>query len=305
MQEPAEPSRSRGFLLDLLDSMRPQQWVKNLLVLAPLLFAKGLGDTTKILEALLAFLIFCALSSGVYLLNDVLDLDKDRKHPIKSKRPIASGRLKVSTAVIVLVVIFLGALTAGFALNSRFGLAGLAYVLLNLGYSFWLKEMVILDVMIIAFGFVLRALAGALAIQVVISPWLILCTIMLSLFLAFCKRRRELELLADGARDHRPALKEYSVVFLDQMISITTASTVVCYSFYTISPEVEQKLGTHHLFVTIPFVLYGIFRYLYLVHQRGEGGNPASSLLTDRPLLTCVALWALVVAGILYFDTFQ
>jgi len=305
MPEPSEQNRTKGFLLDLLESMRPQQWIKNLLLLAPLLFAKSLGDRTRLLEALLAFLIFCALSSGVYLLNDVLDLEKDRKHPIKSKRPIASGRLKVSTAVVILVVLLSGALAAGFALSPSFGAVGLAYVLLNLGYSFWLKGMVILDVMIIAFGFVLRALAGALAIQVEISPWLILCTIMLSLFLAFCKRRRELELLENGATDHRPALREYSVTFLDQMISITTASTVVCYSFYTISPEVEQKLGTRHLFVTIPFVLYGIFRYLYLVHQRGEGGNPASSLLTDRPLLICVALWALVVAAILYLDTFR
>lgn len=305
MPQSLEQHRPKNFLFDLLESMRPQQWVKNLLLLAPLLFAKSLGDPTRILQALLAFIIFCALSSGVYLLNDVLDLERDRKHPLKSKRPIASGRLNVSTAVGILVVLLSGALAAGFALSRSFGAVGLAYVLLNLGYSFWLKEMVILDVMLIAFGFVLRALAGALAIQVDISPWLILCTIMLSLFLAFCKRRRELELLAEGAQDHRPALREYSVAFLDQMISITTASTVVCYSFYTISPEVEQKLGTRHLFVTIPFVLYGIFRYLYLVHQRGQGGNPASSLLTDRPLLVCVALWALVVAAILYLDTLR
>jgi 4-hydroxybenzoate polyprenyltransferase len=301
MPKQSEQNRSKSILLDLLESMRPQQWVKNLLLLAPLLFAKSLGDSARLIEAILALLIFCALSSGVYLLNDVVDLEKDRKHPIKSSRPIASGRLKKSTAVIILVTLLLVALAGGFALSPAFGTVGLAYVLLNVGYSFWLKEMVILDVMIIAFGFVLRALAGALAIHVEISPWLILCTILLSLFLAFCKRRRELELLADGAQEHRPALKEYSVGFLDQMISITTASTVVCYSFYTISPEVEQKLGTRHLFVTIPFVLYGIFRYLYLVHQRGQGGNPASSLLTDRPLLICVALWALVVAVILYF----
>jgi 4-hydroxybenzoate polyprenyltransferase len=301
MPKQSEQNRSKSILLDLLESMRPQQWVKNLLLLAPLLFAKSLGNSARLIEAILALLIFCALSSGVYLLNDVVDLEKDRKHPIKSRRPIASGRLKKSTAVIILVTLLLVALAGGFALSPAFGTVGLAYVLLNVGYSFWLKEMVILDVMIIAFGFVLRALAGALAIHVEISPWLILCTILLSLFLAFCKRRRELELLADGAQEHRPALKEYSVGFLDQMISITTASTVVCYSFYTISPEVEQKLGTRHLFVTIPFVLYGIFRYLYLVHQRGQGGNPASSLLTDRPLLICVALWALVVAVILYF----
>ena len=288
-------------LLNLLDSMRPQQWIKNLLLLAPLLFAKSLEDSSRVLHSVYAFLLFCALSSGVYLLNDLLDLERDRKHPVKSRRPIASGRLSVSAAISALVVLLGGGLAGSFALAPPFGAAGLAYVLLNFGYSFWLKEMVILDVMIIAFGFVIRALAGALAIDAEISPWLILCTIMLSLFLAFCKRRRELELLAEGAKDHRPALKEYSVGFLDQMISITTASTVVCYSFYTISPEVEQKLGTRHLFVTIPFVLYGIFRYLYLVHQRGQGGNPASSLLTDPPLLLCVGLWSAVVAAILYF----
>jgi 4-hydroxybenzoate polyprenyltransferase len=295
------PKHPQKLLLDLLDSARPQQWVKNLLLLAPLLFAKSLGDSPRIVHALLAFVIFCVLSSGVYLLNDLLDLERDRKHPVKSRRPIASGRLKVSTVAITLVVLLVGGLIGAWALSPAFGAVGLAYVLMNLLYSFWLKGMVILDVMIIAFGFVLRALGGALAIDVEISPWLILCTIMLSLFLAFCKRRRELELLEDGAKDHRPALKEYSVGFLDQMISITTASTVVCYSFYTISPEVEQKLGTRHLFVTIPFVLYGVFRYLYLVHQKGQGGNPASSLLTDRPLLVCVGLWALVVAAILYF----
>jgi 4-hydroxybenzoate polyprenyltransferase len=301
MPELASLTRPQNIVFDLLESMRPQQWLKNLLLLAPLLFAKSLGDSSRIAEAIFGFVIFCALSSGVYLLNDVLDLEKDRKHPVKSTRPIASGRVGVKTAITLLVALLSAALVAGFVLSPAFGAVGLAYVVMNIAYSFWLKEMVILDVMIIAFGFVLRALAGALAIQVEISPWLILCTILLSLFLAFCKRRRELELLADGATAHRPALREYSVGFLDQMISITTASTVVCYSFYTISPEVEEKLGTSHLFVTIPFVLYGIFRYLYLVHQRGEGGNPASSLLTDRPLLICVALWALVVAAILYF----
>ena len=301
MPEPAVLTRPQNIVFDLLESMRPQQWLKNLLLLAPLLFAKSLGDSSRTAEGIFGFIIFCALPSGVSLLNDVLDLEKDRKHPVKSTRPIASGRVGVRTAVVFLVVLLSTALVAGFVLSPPFGAVGLAYVLMNIGYSFWLKEMVILDVMIIAFGFVLRALAGALAIQVEISPWLILCTILLSLFLAFCKRRRELELLADGATEHRPALREYSVGFLDQMISITTASTVVCYSFYTISPAVEEKVGTRHLFVTIPFVLYGIFRYLYLVHQRGEGGNPASSLLTDRPLLICVALWALVVAAILYF----
>jgi len=301
MSETRRQSGSSDTLLDLLKSARPEQWLKNLHLLAPLLFAKSLSDTTRIIHALIAFLIFCALSSGVYLMNDLLDLERDRNHPLKSLRPIASGRLKIRTVVTTSAILLSGGLVGAFMLSAPFAAVGLAYFLLNLAYSFWLKEMVILDVMIIGFGFVLRALAGAVAIDVEISPWLILCTILLSLFLAFCKRRRELELLTDEAQNHRPALKEYSVVFLDQMISITTASTVVCYSFYTISPEVEQKLGTRHLFITIPFVLYGIFRYLYLVHRRGQGGNPASSLLTDWPLLICVALWASVVAAILYF----
>jgi 4-hydroxybenzoate polyprenyltransferase len=259
-----------------------------------------LEDSTRVLEALLAFGIFCALSTGIYLLNDLADRDRDRKHPVKSLRPIAAGRLNLTLVASAIALLIAGGLGGAFLLSPAFAAVSAAYVMLNVAYSFALKEVVILDVMIIAFGFVLRALGGALAIDVEISPWLILCTILLSLFLAFSKRRKELQLLALDASDHRATLKDYSVPFLDQMISITTAATLVCYSFYTISPEVEEKLGSRHLFLTIPFVLYGIFRYLYLVHQRGEGGNPASSLLADRPLLICVALWAGAVAVILY-----
>ncbi len=300
MPEPRTPSGFKRTFLDLLESTRPQQWIKNLLLLAPLLFAKKLSDRNRIAEALAAFAVFCALSAGVYLLNDLLDRKRDLSHPVKSRRPIASGRLRPGTVIAALLTLFAGGLACAWLLSPAFAVTALSYVLLNLAYSFYLKEKVILDVMTIAFGFVLRALAGAVAIDVEISPWLILCTILLSLFLAFCKRRCELESLERASANHRITLGEYSLTFLDQMISITTASTVVCYSFYTISPEVEQKLGTQRLFVTIPFVLYGIFRYLYLVHRRGQGGNPASSLLADRPLLVCVGLWAGVVAAILY-----
>jgi 4-hydroxybenzoate polyprenyltransferase len=299
MPEPRAPTFKRTFY-DLLESTRPEQWIKNLLLFAPLLFAKKLDDSHRIAQAISAFAIFCALSSGVYLLNDLLDRRRDLSHPVKSRRPIASGRLQPAVVVPAFLALFAGALGAAWLLSPAFAATSLSYVLLNLAYSLYLKEKVILDVMAIAFGFVLRALAGAVAIDVEISPWLILCTILLSLFLAFCKRRRELESLEHASADHRVTLGEYSVTFLDQMISITTASTVVCYSFYTISPEVEEKLGTQRLFVTIPFVLYGIFRYLYLVHRKGQGGNPASSLLADRPLLACVGLWAAVVAVILY-----
>lgn len=289
-----------GIAVALLESTRPRQWIKNLLLFAPLLFAKKLTDPLRFSHALLAFALFCGLSGVVYLVNDLLDLERDRRHPLKSRRPIASGRLPLSVALAAAVVLFTAAIAGSFALSLAFGAVGLCYVLLNLAYSLFLKEVVILDVMVVASGFVLRALGGAVAIDVEISPWLILCTILLSLFLAFCKRRQELETLVGGAEDHRPSLREYSVGFLDQMISIVTASTVVCYSIYTISPEVEEKLGTRRLFLTIPFVLYGIFRYLYLVHQRGQGGSPTTALLTDRPLLVCVALWALAAGLILY-----
>ena len=287
-------------LLALLESTRPRQWIKNLLIFAALLFAKKLDDPVRVVHALLAFVLFCAVSGVVYLFNDMLDRERDRRHPVKSRRPLASGRLPMNVALPATLGIFTIVIASSFSLSLPFGAIVLAYVLINLAYSLWLKEVVILDVMLVGLGFVLRALAGAVAIDVEISPWLILCTILLSLFLAFCKRRQELEMLVGEAGEHRVSLREYSVGFLDQMISIVTSSTVICYSFYTISPEVEQKLGTRHLFVTIPFVLYGIFRYLYLVHQRGEGGNPASALLTDRPLLICVALWATTVGIILY-----
>ena len=300
MRDKLRTSDIRGILIALLESTRPGQWTKNLLIFAALLFAKKLGDPVRATHALLAFVLFCAVSGVVYLFNDMLDRERDRLHPVKSRRPLASGRLPMNIALPAALALLTVGMAASFSLSLPFGAITLVYVLVNVAYSFWLKEVVILDVMIIGLGFVLRALAGAVAIDVEISPWLILCTILLSLFLAFCKRRQELEMLVEDAGEHRVALKEYSVGFLDQMISIVTASTVVCYSFYTISPEVEEKLGTRHLFLTIPFVLYGIFRYLYLVHRRGQGGNPATALLTDRPLLLCVALWAVVVGLILY-----
>jgi 4-hydroxybenzoate polyprenyltransferase len=299
----ARPRGAAEMLRAFVEAARPRQWIKNLLLFAPLLFAQKLHDPVRLLTAVAAFGLFCMLSSSVYLFNDLVDLERDRLHPAKSRRPVASGRLPVAWALIGSAGLFLAAAGAGFALSLPFGVVELSYVLLNLAYSLYLKEVVILDVMAISGGFVMRALGGAVAIDVEISHWLVLCTILLSLFLAFCKRRQELECLEGGvALEHRPSLREYSVGFLDQMISIVTAATLISYSFYTVSPEVEAKLGTRHLFLTIPFVLYGIFRYLYLVHRRGEGGNPATSLMTDRPLLICVALWALASAAILYYS---
>jgi 4-hydroxybenzoate polyprenyltransferase len=288
-----------GMLAGIVVSMRPRQWIKNLVVFAALIFAKKLTDSPSLLRDGLAFVLFCAVSGAVYIVNDLFDADRDRRHPLKARRPIASRALGPVPALTAVVLLLSTALMSGFLLSPPFGAVLLIYVVLNAVYSMWLKEVVILDVMTIAAGFVLRAVGGGLVINVTISTWLIMCTILLSLFLAFCKRRQELEGLTN-AHAHRSILSEYSVEFIDQMISVVTASTLVAYIMYTVSPEVEQKLRTHNLYLTVPFVLYGIFRYLYLVHRRGHGGSPTQALLADRPLLLCVFLWALTAVLLLY-----
>src|SRR5881409_3302836 len=286
-------------LAGIVVSMRPRQWIKNLVVFAALIFAKKWMDLPLVGRAAAAFGLFCCASGAVYIINDLFDADRDRKHPLKARRPIASKALGTLPAVTAAILLLTLSLMAGFALFPAFGAVLLAYVALNLVYSFWLKEVVIIDVMVIASGFVLRAVGGALIIDVPISHWLIMCTILLSLFLALCKRRQELESLAN-APSHRSSLRDYSLEFIDQMINVVTPSTLVTYILYSVSPEVQEKLGTSHLYLTVPFVLYGIFRYLYLVHQKGAGGNPTTTLLTDRPLLICVGLWTMTVVVLLY-----
>ena len=286
-------------------SLRPGQWTKNLLVFAGVLFGnasvgRGLFDPDPLLRATAAFALFCALSGVVYLVNDISDRESDRQHPLKAKRPIASGALPVGLAGVAAVVIAAAALAGSAMLGRGFLLVAVGYLALQLLYSGPLKQIVIIDVLAIAMGFVLRAVAGAVVVQVEISHWLLVCTILLALFMALAKRRHEIVLLADGAASHRPILGEYSAYLLDQMIAVVTASTLIAYVFYTISPETQEKFGTPWLGLTIPFPLYGIFRYLYLVHRRDGGGSPAELLLTDRPLLACVALWALAVALIIY-----
>ncbi len=288
-----------GTLVAIVLSMRPRQWIKNFVVFAALIFARKLGDPALALRSVIAFVLFCLGSGAVYIINDLFDADRDRKHPLKARRPIASRALGAVPAIAAAALLLTFSLMQAFVLAPPFGVVLLTYVILNFVYSLWLKEVVIIDVMLIAAGFVLRAVGGALAIDVPISTWLILCTVLLSLFLAFCKRRQELAGL-DDPHGHRAILREYSVEFLDQMINVVTASTVSAYMFYTVSPEVETKLGTQHLYLTVPFVLYGIFRYLYLVHRRGAGGNPTQALLTDRPLLICIGLWALTVVLLVY-----
>ena len=294
----AVPGRSLAF--HLLLSLRPAQWSKNLLVFAGLLFGRRLFDAASVLDAISAFAVFCVLSGVVYLVNDIADRESDRQHPLKAQRPIASGALPVPIAAGIACALGAGGLVAAYAIGPAFAAVAAAYLGLQIMYSFPLKHIVIIDVLTIAVGFVLRAVGGAVAVHVEISHWLLVCTILLALFIALAKRRHEIVLLAGGAANHRPILGEYSAYLLDQMIGVVTASTLISYVFYTISPETQAKFGTAWLGLTIPFPLYGIFRYLYLVHQREGGGSPADLLLTDRPLLACVALWALTVALIIY-----
>ncbi|MGE5813076.1 MAG: decaprenyl-phosphate phosphoribosyltransferase [Acidobacteriota bacterium] len=296
-RRPAQRSANRA----LLTSLRPHQWTKNLLVFAGLLFGQRLLDADALVRSLVAFAVFCALSSAVYLFNDIADRDADRRHPLKASRPIASGALAVSTAMACAIALALVGLIVSFGYLGRdFGLVAAAYLMLQSLYSTWLKGVVIIDVLTIAAGFVLRAAAGAAAIDVPMSHWLLVVTVLLALFLALSKRRHEIVLLADGAISHRAILGEYNPYLLDQMISVVTSSTLVAYAFYTISPETEQRFHTGLLGLTLPFPLYGIFRYLYLVHRKDLGGSPSELLLTDRPLLLCVALWTAAVIAIIY-----
>jgi len=286
---------------EIFKSMRPQQWLKNLFIFAPLIFSENIFDRSMLLRTLLAFGVFCLLSGALYILNDLKDLEEDRRHPLKSKRPLAAGELKKRQAVAAFVFLSFISLILAEVVNQEFLWICLVYFVLQTSYSFALKHVVILDVFIVASGFFLRVIAGAVAIKVQISPWLLICTTLLALFLALSKRRHEILLLDEEAANHRPILKEYSPYLLDQMISVVTASTVIAYCLYTISGETIEKFGTNKLILTVPFVLYGIFRYLFLIHQRAEGGTPETLILKDRPLLLDIFLWIVSAALIIYF----
>jgi len=287
-------------LAGILVSLRPRQWVKNLFVFAGLIFGQRLF-TAAAGPAAATFVVFCALSGAMYLLNDVADRDKDRLHPRKRERPVASGRLPVGVAVAVAVALIAASLAACAAISWRLAAVAAAYATLLAAYSAWLKHLVIVDVIVVASGFVLRAVAGAVAIDVEISGWLLICTILIALFLALGKRRHEYLTLAGDAERHRPILAEYSAGLLDQMIAVVTASTVTAYALYTMSPETVAKFDTHLLPATLPFVLYGIFRYLYLLYRKEMGGNPSELFLNDRPLLLNTLLWMLTVILIIYW----
>lgn len=282
-------------LIGLFKSLRPRQWTKNALVFAGLLFTLNKGHSTDdLLKVVMAFGIFCFLSGSVYLINDAMDVAQDRRHPKKCKRPVASGQVSRTAAIGAAVVLGLGSLAASFALDTGFALAATAYLVLVVAYSLVLKHLVIVDVLAIAAGFVLRAVAGALVIHVQISEWLLVCTTLLALFLGLAKRKNELVCLEGEAVNHRKILQEYTPELLDQMILITSSCTLMAYMLYTFLSQTGQ--GHRYMMMTIPFVLYGLFRYLYLVHTRNLGGSPESVLLEDKPLMVDIILYMATVA---------
>lgn len=276
---------------------RPKQWTKNGFVLAGLLFARQAYHPPAVLSALVAFVAFCALSSATYAANDTLDVEEDREHPTKRFRPVASGEIKPRAALTFAIVLAAIGLGLCFAIGPVVGLSAIAYLLLQAFYTLVLKHLVILDVMAISAGFVIRALAGVAAVHSPVSPWLIVCTGLLTLFLGFSKRRHELAVLGEDAGGHRRNLEDYSVEMLDQMMNIMLAATIIAYSMYTFF--VYKSEAENYMMATIPFVIYGVFRYMLLVHRAG-GGNPDTLLLRDRPLQITLLLWLVVVFLVLY-----
>jgi 4-hydroxybenzoate polyprenyltransferase len=306
----AEAAPRRGPLAALIVELRPRQWTKNLIVFAALIFSANIDDSDRFLRSLAAFAIFCGLSGASYLINDLTDLERDRLHPKKCLRPLAAGEVGKGAALATAVAVATAALAGSFFLGWAFFATAVGFFALLLAYSFVLKELVIIDAMTIAAGFVLRVVAGALAIDVPISPWIILCTALLALFLALVKRRYELVTVEDPLA-HRPTLEHYSEDFLDAMIATITAATIVAYSLYTFFTHDGVGTATGDgasaatvahdpwMMVTIPFVAYGMFRYLYLVHLKGLGGSPEEILVSDVPLIVDIVLFVVVALAVL------
>jgi 4-hydroxybenzoate polyprenyltransferase len=283
----------------LIRSLRPEQWLKNGFVLAPLVFSGLLDNPTAWTRGMLAVLAFCAASSAVYLINDVLDRAADARHPVKKTRPIAAGDISVGTALFTAFALVAIAMAIAFALGGWFPVVLGTYVVLVLLYSVVLKRVVFIDVLVLATGFVLRVVGGAVAIGVPISRWLLLCAYLLALYLALGKRRSELALLGDGAETHREVLGHYTLGLVDQAISVVLGATVLAYTLYTVAPDTVAKVGSEALMVTVPIVLYGLFRYLYLLHRHELGSSPTRVLVTDRPLLITVVVWLGVAAAVI------
>ena len=282
--------------------LRPKQWVKNLIIFAALVFSMNLFNVQRLVAAILTFVIFCLLSSAVYILNDIRDVEQDRLHPWKKKRPIATGEISILHALILSGILILISCFGSYAVSKELFFIVLAYLVLQLAYTLYLKQVVLLDIIIIAIGFVLRAVAGAISIRVMISDWLLLCAFLLALFLGFCKRRQELVIYDESsASSFRPVLTQYSSQLLDALIDVVTGATVLAYAIYTVWPDTVQKFGTHKLLYTLPFVVYGIFRYLYLMHEEDKGDSPTRVLLTDLALQLNLLAWFVCAVLILYF----
>lgn len=285
----------------LFRALRPVQWVKNVFVLAPLVFAEHLLEPDLLLRAGISFLAFCCAASSIYLVNDLRDREEDRRHPLKKSRPIASGALAVPVAIAASVALAAASVGASLYLGTQFTICLAVYLAINLLYSSVLKKIVILDVMAVSSGYVLRVMAGAAAIDVQVSKWLLLCSIFLALLLIFSKRRHEIVLLGETAAEHRAVLGHYSAAFLDQMINVVTASTVVSYALYAVDDHTVEKFGSDALVYTLPLVLYGIFRYLYLIYQRTDLQDPTVTLMKDPALIVNVLLWGAAVLAVVYY----
>lgn len=289
-----------------LSLLRPRQWIKNVVVLAGVVFAGRLSEPTFVARALAAFSVFCVLSSAIYVLNDVVDAEADRRHPEKRNRPIASGQVGKPAAVALAIALIVGGLAAAAALGPRLAWTAAAFVTLNVLYSLWLKRHAIVDVMSIAVGFMMRAIGGVEVLRdlddtVTLSEWLLLCTFFLALFMAFGKRRAEIVLLDDDAKAHRAALGDYSLGLLDVIVPLVSGCAILAYSIYTIWPATVARLGTDKLVYTVPLVVYGFLRYLFLIRERGLGGNPSEILFRDAALSASVMVWVVAIVGILYF----
>lgn len=288
-------------LVGLVKVMRPQEWVKNLLVFSGLIFSGSLFDVEKFVASFYGFLIFCCASSAVYVLNDLCDVKEDREHPTKCLRPLAAGTLSFGLAVLSVLVLFTMAILAAIKLNQSFAVIILAYTVTCMVYSFRLKDIVILDVILIASGFVLRAISGAIIIGADVSEWLVLCTSMVALLIGFGKRRHEMTLLENVAGNHRRSLNDYSVEFLDTMMSICAGAAVITYALYTTSDETTARIHSRWMLITIPFVVYGVFRYLYLTQKLSKGGDPVRLLFHDFPTKLNLTLWILTSGLVIYY----
>ncbi|MBM4241559.1 MAG: decaprenyl-phosphate phosphoribosyltransferase [Euryarchaeota archaeon] len=280
---------------ELIISMRPKQWYKNLVIFIGIIFSFNFLNLGMWIYTLSAFAIFCILSGSIYIINDIIDVEKDRKHPQKRKRPVASGKFKKMHALLFAIILIVIAFIGAYLINSMFLVISIIFFLLIIVYSLFLKNIIIVDILVISIGFVIRAIAGALAISVFVSPWLIICAFLLALFLALGKRRHELVLLEDEAKNHRKILENYSTEMLDQMINITTSVLIMSYSLYTFF---SSKM---YIMLTIPIAFYGIFRYLLLVHAKNLGGEP-EMLFKDRGMLFSTILWVVLVVLVLYYS---